>query len=215
MTTPVHFQSFYLGLLCFRAVFLEGSNATLNILRRSSNTIHSFSLHVSGVQNLLMSVVTKSCWHQTAVMWPMRNEPVSSDQFFPDRYSYLHKNNQAHTLAGKSQELKAVRTRSSFLSPEAEQELRQLCPGEGCITPLTKKQGISIRKYVKSVFAATACCPEPWSHKLLNVPECTGHCICSQQTKVLLLYKITNPESRGELSNLHHNIHTTLRRARE
>jgi len=82
MTTPVHFQSFYLGLLCFRAVFLEGSNATLNILRRSSNTIHSFSLQVSGVQNLLMSVVTTSCWHQTAVMWPIRNELVSSQFSF-------------------------------------------------------------------------------------------------------------------------------------
>lgn len=54
----------------------------------------------------------------------MRNELVSSVQFFPDRYSYLQKNNQAHTLAGKSQELKAVWTRSSFLSLEGEQELR-------------------------------------------------------------------------------------------
>lgn len=38
-------------------------------------------------------------------MW---NELVSSVQFFLDKYSYFYKNNQAHTLAGKIQELEAA-----------------------------------------------------------------------------------------------------------
>lgn len=56
----------------------------------------------------------------------MRNELVSSVQFFPDEYSYLHKNNQAHTLAGKTQELEAAQIRNSFLSPEGGHELLTL-----------------------------------------------------------------------------------------
>lgn len=53
----------------------------------------------------------------------MRNELVLPVQLFLDRYSHLHKSNQARALAGESRDLKAVWVRRSFLSPERKQEL--------------------------------------------------------------------------------------------
>lgn len=54
----------------------------------------------------------------------MRNEQVSLVQFFLDRYFYLPNKNQAHIQAGKSRKLEAAWIRSSLLSPEGEQELK-------------------------------------------------------------------------------------------
>lgn len=143
----------------------------------------------------------------------MRNELPSSVQFFLDRYSYLHKNNQAHTLAGKSRELETAWIRNSFLSPEEEQFLRQLCSSESWTTQLTKRQGISIRKYIKSAPSAILCRPEPCSHKPLNATEHTVYRInrpkcCSSTAR-------QNPESKDESCNLHQNIHTISRRTPE
>lgn len=151
----------------------------------------------------------------TSGTWAMWNELLSSVQFFLDKYSYLHKNNQAHTQAEKSQESEAAWIRNSFLSPEEGHELlRQLCSSESCTIPLTKRQGISISKYINSApRSTTICCPESWSHKLRNTPE--NIIFAVDRPKCCSSTAWQNPESKDELCNLHHNIYTISRRAPE
>lgn len=193
MATPVEFQSFYLGLLCFNVVFLRGTNASLNMLRRSSNMIYGFSFPMGGVQILLMSLVSKSCWHQ-------RPEPCGMSYYPQSSFSWTSTPTFTRTIKPtlwltslRSQKQHDIR--NSFLSPEEGHELlktAQLCSSESCTIPLTKRQGISISKYVKSALPSTTVrCPELWSHKLMNAPEHMVYHICSRQTKVLLLYSMT------------------------